>query len=416
MAQDVASVTGACLLVRRDMYAAAGGMNEHHFAVGLNDIDFGLRIRNDLGRRIIWTPHVRPVHKGMASRSRRTVPEEAAQKSYEQGCFDSYWFDVALDDPAASPDVRNRDVPVLAGPPRGHAVAGSRRLRLCHRPIIFTHIPKTAGVSLRERLSAEYLGNTLYALSARTMMRCYDGDRAALTAAKNRLANAGIALTHVAHGFGALLGVDCAYATVLRDPTARALAHREHLAAAATSPVHDTWLAEAPIDEWFRRGALRGNLMLRRILGERPESVGWSGFQDGAFPHSPHFCGFRLPPEVWAGRAEALRSAPEIPPEEDTALLARALDILHRDFCFVGRQEALDAHIAALGAALQWRTCEPPAQLNQAREQPTPLDQAQLAIVEDYNKLDRALLSYIEALPGGFLLQPHLVYGGPHQG
>ena len=43
-AQNVSAVTGACLMVRKSIYDALGGLDEQ-FAVALNDVDFCLRIR-----------------------------------------------------------------------------------------------------------------------------------------------------------------------------------------------------------------------------------------------------------------------------------------------------------------------------------------------------------------------------------
>jgi glycosyltransferase involved in cell wall biosynthesis len=67
VAREVSAVTGACLLVRRSVFAEAGGFDEALSVVG-NDVDFCLRLAR-LGRRTIWTPAGTLVHHESLSRS-----------------------------------------------------------------------------------------------------------------------------------------------------------------------------------------------------------------------------------------------------------------------------------------------------------------------------------------------------------
>ena len=66
MLQELSAVTGACLMVRRDVYELAGGLNEE-LAVAFNDIDFCLRVR-ELGFRNLWTPFAECYHHESISR------------------------------------------------------------------------------------------------------------------------------------------------------------------------------------------------------------------------------------------------------------------------------------------------------------------------------------------------------------
>jgi GT2 family glycosyltransferase len=61
VAQDVACVTAACMLVDSSAFAAVGGFDET-FAASFNDVDFCLRLRQR-GWRIVWTPLARLYHK-----------------------------------------------------------------------------------------------------------------------------------------------------------------------------------------------------------------------------------------------------------------------------------------------------------------------------------------------------------------
>ena len=54
--QNYSAVSGACLLVRKSLYAAAGGMNEQDFPIGFGDVDLCLKIGR-LGYRVLWTPY-----------------------------------------------------------------------------------------------------------------------------------------------------------------------------------------------------------------------------------------------------------------------------------------------------------------------------------------------------------------------
>ena len=65
-AQDVSAVTGACMLMRKKVFEKTGGMDEQ-FAVGLNDIDFCMRVRR-AGYLVVWTPYAELYHYESRSR------------------------------------------------------------------------------------------------------------------------------------------------------------------------------------------------------------------------------------------------------------------------------------------------------------------------------------------------------------
>ena len=66
MPRNVTAVTGACMLMRREHFAALGGFDEAHEVVN-NDVDFCLRTL-EAGRRVVFTPHATLVHHEQASR------------------------------------------------------------------------------------------------------------------------------------------------------------------------------------------------------------------------------------------------------------------------------------------------------------------------------------------------------------
>jgi len=51
-----------------------GGMDETHFAVAFNDVDYCLKLR-EAGQRIVFTPHARLIHAESASRDKDGRPD-----------------------------------------------------------------------------------------------------------------------------------------------------------------------------------------------------------------------------------------------------------------------------------------------------------------------------------------------------
>lgn len=80
-AQNVSAVTGACLMVKKSIYDALGGLDEE-FKVALNDVDFCLRIR-EKGYLNVFTPFAELYHFESASRG-VDVADEAKAKRYEE--------------------------------------------------------------------------------------------------------------------------------------------------------------------------------------------------------------------------------------------------------------------------------------------------------------------------------------------
>ncbi len=77
--QNFSAVTAACLVTRRCVYEAVGGLDEEAFAVAYNDIDYCLRI-SAAGYLVVWTPYARLVHDGSASLRSGVEPKSAADK------------------------------------------------------------------------------------------------------------------------------------------------------------------------------------------------------------------------------------------------------------------------------------------------------------------------------------------------
>ena len=114
LAQNLSAVTGACLLVRRDVFEEVGGFDER-LAV-FYDIDLCLRIR-ERGYRIIWTPFAELYHREEISRGRNTIESEKFQ--HEIRFMQEQWGEQLLQDPAYNPNLTlEREDFSLAFPPR----------------------------------------------------------------------------------------------------------------------------------------------------------------------------------------------------------------------------------------------------------------------------------------------------------
>jgi GT2 family glycosyltransferase len=82
LTRNVSAVTGALMMVKRSTYLEAGGMDDVHLAVSLNDIDFCLRLL-ELGYWNVFTPYCEAVHHESVSRGPEDTPEKK-KRFYEE--------------------------------------------------------------------------------------------------------------------------------------------------------------------------------------------------------------------------------------------------------------------------------------------------------------------------------------------
>ncbi|MBI3070967.1 MAG: glycosyltransferase family 2 protein [Deltaproteobacteria bacterium] len=68
VARNCIAVTGACLMVRRDLFEKVGGFDEH-YSVELGDVDLCLRLWAE-GYRTVWTPDAVLTHREFGTRRR----------------------------------------------------------------------------------------------------------------------------------------------------------------------------------------------------------------------------------------------------------------------------------------------------------------------------------------------------------
>lgn len=102
--QAMSAVTAACMLIRRSLYLAAGGLDEQNLAVSFNDVDFCLKVR-EMGYRNVWTPFAELYHHESASRGRDLLPDKRKRFKAEVNFMLAKWRDVLQCDPAYNPNL-----------------------------------------------------------------------------------------------------------------------------------------------------------------------------------------------------------------------------------------------------------------------------------------------------------------------
>jgi GT2 family glycosyltransferase len=118
VAHECSAVTAACLVTRRTDYLGIRGMDEVHFGVAFNDVDYCLKLR-EAGKRIVFTPHARLVHAESASRGRDDRADKRDRFERELTMLRARWGEYLLDDPSYNPQLSRDGVPyrALAWPP-----------------------------------------------------------------------------------------------------------------------------------------------------------------------------------------------------------------------------------------------------------------------------------------------------------
>ena len=91
-AQNVSAVTGACLLVKKELFEQVGGLDES-FAVSLNDVDFCLKLRRK-GYLNVFTPFAELYHFESISRGLDDKGEKAQRYERESLRFREKWKEV----------------------------------------------------------------------------------------------------------------------------------------------------------------------------------------------------------------------------------------------------------------------------------------------------------------------------------
>jgi len=98
--REVLAVTGACFAIERTKFEAAGGFEEEHLPVDLNDIDLCLRIAGK-GWTNLCVHDATLIHVQSASRGIDRNPFELYRR--ERSYFTTQWTEAMRDDPYFHP-------------------------------------------------------------------------------------------------------------------------------------------------------------------------------------------------------------------------------------------------------------------------------------------------------------------------
>lgn len=93
--RDVSAVTGACLMVKKDIFDKIGGFDEK-LSVAYNDVDICLKIRNE-GYGIIYTPYARLIHYESGTRGRDSKDSNRRRLDAEAEYIKNKWKDKLID-------------------------------------------------------------------------------------------------------------------------------------------------------------------------------------------------------------------------------------------------------------------------------------------------------------------------------
>lgn len=91
-AQDYSAVTAACLMTKRSVYEAVGGLTEE-LAVAFNDVDYCLKVR-ELGKLVVYDPYAELHHYESKSRGYEDSPEKVERFNGETEILLSRWKSV----------------------------------------------------------------------------------------------------------------------------------------------------------------------------------------------------------------------------------------------------------------------------------------------------------------------------------
>lgn len=103
VAQNISAVTGACLVIRREVYEEVNGLDEA-LPVAFNDIDFCLKVHK-AGYRNLWTPYAVLYHHESLSRGDDNTGEKYERFKREIDLMKERWGDILLNDPYYNPNL-----------------------------------------------------------------------------------------------------------------------------------------------------------------------------------------------------------------------------------------------------------------------------------------------------------------------
>ena len=101
--RNASAVTGACLLVAREKFFAAGAFDEVNLAVAFQDVDLCLKLL-ELGYRNVYTPYAKLYHYESATKTEKDKIPDAAEDAFMK----NKWARYIANDPYYNPNLARR--------------------------------------------------------------------------------------------------------------------------------------------------------------------------------------------------------------------------------------------------------------------------------------------------------------------
>lgn len=101
-------VTGACALMRKEIYDEVGGFDEK-FKVAYNDADFCIKVMQ-AGYYNVYTPYASLLHRESSTRGPDTSPEQVKTLEFETNYLKEKWANIITHDPFYNPHFTLRSV------------------------------------------------------------------------------------------------------------------------------------------------------------------------------------------------------------------------------------------------------------------------------------------------------------------
>lgn len=104
LVQNYSAVTGACLLVRKEVFFKVSGFDENFLKIAFNDVDLCLKVLK-AGLKNVWTPHALLYHYESASRGDDLEGKNYKRFLSEGNHMRNKWSEYLLRDPAYNPNL-----------------------------------------------------------------------------------------------------------------------------------------------------------------------------------------------------------------------------------------------------------------------------------------------------------------------
>jgi glycosyltransferase involved in cell wall biosynthesis len=102
--QNISAVTGACLMIKKDVFEKVGGFDEANLAVAFNDVDLCLKVM-DAGYRNIYTPFAELYHYESLTRGPEDTPEKIIRFNKEREFIKKKWLKYLKQDKYYNPNL-----------------------------------------------------------------------------------------------------------------------------------------------------------------------------------------------------------------------------------------------------------------------------------------------------------------------